>query len=401
MKKNKSCLSCRKNSLDNIFNFGELPLVNNYYSSEEIEKEEKFPLNLLFCKSCYLVQLSFFPDPKKIYSTYHHVSGASHGNVEHLKEVANYVKSLAENSKTILEIGSNDNTLVNQLSNFGFKCTAVDPAENINKNLENTITDFFNYDLAKNLYSENKTYDIILGLNVFAHNDTFIDMFKGCELLLNDDGILIIEVAYALETILKGNFDTIYHEHVCSYTLTSLENALNESGLYVHDVTEINTQGGSIRVVAKKEKLINKTISYNNISKKESDIGIKEEEFYRSVSFEIEKKLKNINDLFVKEKNNKFLILGSPARGVVTLNVSNKLINNESIIIDDTPEKQNKLMPGIHLPVRKWNDAIFEDFDRVLILSWNYKDNLIDRLKKTKFKGKVFIPFPDLVDIEI
>ena len=401
MKKNKSCLSCRKNSLDNIFNFGELPLVNNYYSSEEIEKEEKFPLNLLFCKSCYLVQLSFFPDPKKIYSTYHHVSGASHGNVEHLKEVANYVKSLAENSKTILEIGSNDNTLVNQLSNFGFKCTAVDPAENINKNLENTITDFFNYDLAKNLYSENKTYDIILGLNVFAHNDTFIDMFKGCELLLNDDGLLIIEVAYALETILKGNFDTIYHEHVCSYTLTSLENALNESGLYVHDVTEINTQGGSIRVVAKKEKLINKTISYNNISKKESDIGIKEEEFYRSVSFEIEKKLKNINDLFVKEKDNKFLILGSPARGVVTLNVSNKLINNESIIIDDTPEKQNKLMPGIHLPVRKWNDAIFEDFDRVLILSWNYKDNLIDRLKKTKFKGKVFIPFPDLVDIEI
>jgi len=401
MKKNKSCLSCRKNSLDNIFNFGELPLVNNYYSSEEIEKEEKFPLNLLFCKSCYLVQLSFFPDPKKIYSTYHHVSGASHGNVEHLKEVANYVKSLADNSKTILEIGSNDNTLVNQLSNFGFKCTAVDPAENINKNLENTITDFFNYDLAKNLYSENKTYDIILGLNVFAHNDTFIDMFKGCELLLNDDGLLIIEVAYALETILKGNFDTIYHEHVCSYTLTSLENALNESGLYVHDVTEINTQGGSIRVVAKKEKLINKTISYNNISKKESDIGIKEEEFYRSVSFEIEKKLKNINDLFVKEKNNKFLILGSPARGVVTLNVSNKLINNESIIIDDTPEKQNKLMPGIHLPVRKWNDAIFEDFDRVLILSWNYKDNLIDRLKKTKFKGKVFIPFPDLVDIEI
>jgi len=401
MVKNKSCLSCRKNSLDNIFNFGELPLVNNYYSSEEIEKEEKFPLNLLFCKSCYLVQLSFFPDPKKIYSTYHHVSGASHGNVEHLKEVANYVKSLAENSKTILEIGSNDNTLVNQLSNFGFKCTAVDPAENINKNLENTITDFFNYDLAKNLYSENKTYDIILGLNVFAHNDTFIDMFKGCELLLNDDGILIIEVAYALETILKGNFDTIYHEHVCSYTLTSLENALNESGLYVHDVTEINTQGGSIRVVAKKEKLINKTISYNNISKKESDIGIKEEEFYRSVSFEIEKKLKNINDLFVKEKDNKFLILGSPARGVVTLNVSNKLINNESIIIDDTPEKQNKLMPGIHLPVRKWNDAIFEDFDRVLILSWNYKDNLIDRLKKTKFKGKVFIPFPDLVDIEI
>ena len=122
MKKNKSCLSCRKNSLDNIFNFGELPLVNNYYSSEEIEKEEKFPLNLLFCKSCYLVQLSFFPDPKKIYSTYHHVSGASHGNVEHLKEVANYVKSLADNSKTILEIGSNDNTLVNQLSNFGFKC---------------------------------------------------------------------------------------------------------------------------------------------------------------------------------------------------------------------------------------------------------------------------------------
>ena len=223
----------------------------------------------------------------------------------------------------------------------------------------------------------------------------------GCELLLNDDGILIIEVAYALETILKGNFDTIYHEHVCSYTLTSLENALNESGLYVHDVTEINTQGGSIRVVAKKEKLINKTISYNNISKKESDIGINEEEFYRSVSFEIEKKLKNINDLFVKEKDNKFLILGSPARGVVTLNVSNKLINNESIIIDDTPEKQNKLMPGIHLPVRKWNDAIFEDFDRVLILSWNYKDNLIDRLKKTKFKGKVFIPFPDLVDIEI
>ncbi len=401
MQQNKSCLSCGEISLQNLYDFGDLPLVNNYYSLEEISKEEKFPLNLLVCKVCYLVQLSYFPDPKKIYSTYHHVSGASKGNVEHLNDVANYIKILGKKKQTILEIGSNDNTLVNKLSRFGFECIAIDPAENINKNLENTITDFFDYELAKKLFSENKTFDIILGLNVFAHNDTFIEMFKGCELLLNDDGILIIEVAYALETVLKGNFDTIYHEHVCSYTLSSLEYALNSVGLFVHDVFEINTQGGSIRVLAKKEKLIDKNTSHKNIENKEDDVGIKKLEFYNSVSFEIEKKIKNINNLFLKEKNKKFLILGSPARGVVTLNVTNKLINNESLILDDTIEKQNKVMPGVHLPVKKWNDAKFEDFDRALILSWNYKDNLIERLRETNFKGKVFIPFPDLVELDV
>ncbi len=401
MQQNKNCFSCGEISLQSIYDFGDLPLVNNYYSLDEITKEEKFPLNLLVCKICFLVQLSFFPDPKKIYSTYHHVSGASKGNVDHLNEVAKFVKILGNNKDSILEIGSNDNTLVNKLSNFGFKCVAIDPAENINKNLKNTITDFFDYDLAKKLFTENKTFDIILGLNVFAHNDTFLEMFKGCELILNDDGILIIEVAYALETILKGNFDTIYHEHVCSYTLSSLEYALNTAGLYVHDVTEINTQGGSIRVIAKKEKLIDKTISHKKIENREEDAGVKKIQFYNSVSYNIEKKINNINKLFIKERNKKFLILGSPARGVVTLNVSNRLINNESIILDDTLEKQNKVMPGIHLPVKKWEDAQFGDFDRVLILSWNYKDDLIERLKETSFKGKAFIPFPDLIEIEV
>ncbi len=398
---NKSCLSCNLSDLEVIYDFGLLPLVNSYFNKEDINKEEKFPLELFYCKHCWLVQLGYFPDPKKMYNEYHHISGASKGNVKHLRDVSEYINRISGSKKSILEIGSNDNTLIEMLKDLEFDCLAIDPAKNINKNMEDTISEFFNLELAQKLKSQGKKFDIILGLNVFAHNDTFIDMFKGCEILLNEDGFLIIEVAYALETIFSGNFDTIYHEHVCSYSLTSIENALNSVGLYVFDAEEIDTQGGSIRVVARKARVQDKTKSYLGIKEKEEQQKITSKKFYDNISNEIDRKITNINKLFEASELEKFLILGSPARGVVTLNVSNRKINMESVILDDTPEKQNKLMPGIHIPVKSWDQINFQDFQNALVLSWNYKDDMIKRLKDKKFKGDVYTPFPELIKEKI
>ena len=391
-----TCLSCKLGKLELIYDFGQLPLVNSYFTKEEIHKEELFPLELYYCSSCWLVQLSYFPNPKKMYNEYHYVSGASKGNVDHLNNFSAYLKNIGGNRKSVLEIGSNDNTLVKNLSNLGYKCLAVDPAKNLNLEMENTISQFFNLDMAKKLESEGKFFDIIIGINVFAHNDTFIDMFEGCKLLLDEDGLLIIEVAYALKTVLNGNFDTIYHEHVCSYTLTSIENALNSIGLYISDAEEINTQGGSIRVTAQKKKPTFETKSYLAIKQYELKHKVQSDKFYRNASKNIEKKLIQINELFEKKYSERFLILGSPARGVVTLNVSNQKIHKNSLIIDDTPEKQNKVMPGVHLPVVTWDEVDYQEFKNVLILSWNYKDHLIKKLKEKDFQGEVYTPFPEI-----
>jgi len=396
------CLSCSGNNINLIYDFGNLPAVNSFYSMENINSEEFFPMVLNVCNDCYLVQIENVPSPEKLYKEYHHKSSASSGNVEHLENFKDYISSKYSKDTRILEIGSNDSTLLNLLSDDGYNCAGIDPAENLNSDHENVISDFFNMDITDKVLAKYGKFDLIFGLNVFAHNDSFIDMFKAVNILLEKRGTFIFDVAYAKQTILKGNFDTIYHEHVCSYTLTSLINALSFAKMTVVDVEELNSQGGSLRLTCKKsESNYQVQDRVNNLLKQEIELGYQSAEFYENISSLIENKILNINNFFEKNiKNDKrILFIGAPARGVVVLNLVNSLDKNKSLVIDDTPEKQNKMFPCMHIAVKSWENTEFNDFDIAVVLSWNYVDYLEKKLRSFGFNKDVYTLIPEVKNI--
>jgi SAM-dependent methyltransferase len=402
----KNCHCCGSELNQLVYDFGFMPAVNSYITLSEVKIEKKFPLSLYICNKCWLLQLNYVPVPELLFTEYHHVSGASVGNVEHLKSVSIVLDGILKNKKSkIFEIGCNDGTLLKFLNAMGHDVLGCDPAKNIKQpNDLNIYKDFFNINIANKIISEQSKFDIVIGINVFAHNAGFMNMIQGCEIMLADNGILMVEVAYALDTVCDGNFDTIYHEHVCSYTLISLSNVLQRAGLSIYDATLISTQGGSLRAFAKKQKnSIKQTESYKLIYKNEIKNKLNDIKFYQGLSLIIENKIKKIK-LFLNDilkTNKKLLIVGAPARGVVTLNVCDINLKNKAVIIDDTREKQGKIMPGVHLPVYSWEKINFADYEDILILSWNYADGLINRIKNKNYVGNLYIPFPDFRVIKI
>lgn len=397
------CKTCRNTDSVLLYDFGQMPAVNNFIDKKNVSKELKYPMELHVCKKCWLIQLSSVPDRSSLFDYYHHVSGASVGNVSHLEDVSEFIIQLMPNKGKVLEVGCNDGTLLNFLNKKGFNVIGVDPAKNIKqpKNIK-IHQDYYGTSFNLKNPKYNGSYDLIIGLNVFAHNDCFLDMLIASSDLLNENGFLLLEVAYALETICDGNFDTIYHEHVCSYSLTALDYALHKVGLKGIDVKQIPTQGGSIRVIASKKESLKKTSNnYKNTLRTELSLGISKSIFYEKLYENIGAKIKNIKSFLnkVNQRKQKLLIIGAPARGVVVMNVCNVDLKYRPVIIDDTKEKQGKVMPGVHFPIYDWNEVNFQDYDIALILSWNYAVHLNEKLQQFCFKGDVFVPFPELKKI--
>lgn len=373
-----------------------MPNVNKYYSETNKQEEKKYPLRLSVCSNCFLLQLLEGIEIDEIFINYHHVSSASQVNKEYLYYRSKEI-SIERKEQKILEVGSNDLTMFNFLKNFNMDIYGIEPAKNLFSKNARVFNDFLNIKNVDKIINDFGKFDFIFGINVFAHNPNFSEMFKACEMLLNDDGELHIEVAYAVETICKGNYDTIYHEHFVSYSLTSLRNVLNNVGFQIIDAEILNTQGGSIKVVAVKNinKKIKPTLNFINLLKKEEELGIKDLKYYENISKNISNKLKNLNDYFQKNNDN-LIFIGAPARGVVTLNTLNIEWGENILVIDDTPEKQNLTFPGFNFPVKKWDRNLINSFEKAFILSWNYQDSLLKRLKKDGFSGNVYVPFPNL-----
>lgn len=400
MNNNKKCNCASDEDLTILYDFGLLPQVNNYRHTDDMGAIKKFPLILAICNYCKLLQLTEMPNRENIYRKYDHYSSASENNVDHLKSIAKMINEENKSEKVILEVGCNDGTLLKALDSQHM-LYGVDPAENVYiKNKDDNFTilhDFFdieNIDKIKNMTQ--RPIDIIIGINVFAHNDAYISMFAAIEDLLSDDGYAFIEVAYAADTVLSANFDTIYHEHFCNYTLVSLKNTLKQVGLKVYDVEKINTQGGSLRVkICKESSKYQPSRNVLNLLEEEGKIGINDNSFYTELASKIDNKVEIITSMFTEKNiNNDVLVLGSPARGVITANVCDFQKLNKAIAFDDTRDKQGLMIPGTKIMICHPDSIDYKKYNIACLLAWTYKENIIDRLKKYGFKGKVFIPFP-------
>ena len=404
------CKSCGYEGVIRFLELGDIPPVNAFIALEEIKNEKAYPLNLGYCPNCFLVQLEEIVPPEELFRNYLHLSAGSQANIKHLEEVADYLGNkfnISSNMK-VLEIGSNDGTLLSFFKKYTKNIVGVDPAKNLiqlNKEKEvDYIAEFFNTSTASKILKDKGKFDLIVALNVIPHTPDNIDLLKAARIIMDDQATLMMEGVYALETILNGEFDTIYHEHVYTFSLHALISTFRMAGLTVIDVEKIPTQGGSLRIFAMKDEFAKPiSDSVKNLLKEEEKVGLSNPETYKKVGPKVENYKKEIRKIIEQEKskNGKLVGLGAPARGVVIMNYC-KIDNNDmEYIIDDTPLKQGKVAPGVHIPVKPMEVLKNEKQRKTfLLLSWNYKESFVNRLKEILPSFRVIVPFPKLEVID-
>ncbi len=394
-----NCRSCRGTKLKRVVSLGYQPLANNLLNSPK-DKCELYPLEMNYCEDCHNCQLSVAVEGEKMFSHYLYTSSTSAKFREHFITATNsYVKQfkLNKNKSVIIDIGSNDGVGLKPFKDLGFKkILGVEPAKNLakiaNKNKIKTFNGFLN---KKNVKKIKLKADLILASNVFAHADNLNEMAECMLSLLKNNGTIVIEVQYLLNTLKDLTFDNIYHEHYNYWSLTSLMYFFKKFKVKIFKVEKINTHGGSIRVYISKNKKVKIDQSVSKSLKEEESFGIKEFKTYQEFGDKVyklrENFLKNIKNL--KSNSKRIIGFGAPAKATTALNFFG--INKEiDFIVEDNKLKHNKIIPGINIPIYP-KEKIKDKNSQIIVLAWNFFDEI---KSKNKHLSKEFISIKDLYE---
>ncbi len=398
----KECRICKSTNLEKFLSLGNHPPVDNFIERSMIEKEKKYPLEVYFCNSCKLVQLLDVVQPEELFhSRYAFFSSASPPLVNHFKEYAEDVKKTFLNKgELVVEIGSNDGALL-QFFMDDYRVLGIEPSKNVAdaasaKGIE-TISEFFTENLAKQISEKYGKAKVIIANNVFAHIDDISEVVRGIKALLKEDGVYVFEAHYLLDLLEKREFDTIYHEHLCYFSLKPLIEFFKRFGMEVFDVKRVDVHGGSIRVFVR------------FASGKPMSNGVKElleleekSELYKLETFlGFQKEVEGIRDELVnivkgfREQGKVVVGYGAPAKSGTLLNFCGFGEKDLKYITDTTQHKIGLLTPGSHIPVVSPEILKTETPDYILLLAWNYKDFILSKEADLRKRGaKFIIPVP-------
>ena len=391
------CRSCGNTNLKRVVSLGFQPLANNLLN-KKTDESESYPLELNYCPKCHNCQLSVSVDPKKMFSNYLYLSSVSDTFKKHFIEAANkYIEEfkLSPKKSYIIDIGSNDGVGLKPFRDMGFKkILGIEPAKNLaklaNKDKIKTINCFLE---EKNLKKIKKNADIILASNVFAHSDKLEEMATCMLKLLKNNGTIIIEVQYLLNTLKDLTFDNIYHEHYNYWSLTSLVNFFKQFNAKIIRAEKINTHGGSLRVYIKKDKTSKIDKSVKSLLNEEEKFGLKKYSTYKDFAEKIYTIQKNVKKNIQKLKSNgkKLIGYGSPAKATTALNffgVSSEI----DFIVEDNKLKHGKFVPGVNIPIVS-KDKIVDKNNTILVLAWNFYEDI--KKNNTKLSDS-FVSIKDL-----
>ncbi len=405
VRKITSCRVCNGKKLVKVLSLGSTPLANAFLKKEQLDlPEQYFPLDVYFCNDCSMLQLGHVVSQEILFGNYVYVSSTSPVFVKHFQDFAKDVfqKFKLNNKSFIIDIGSNDGILLKPFKELGAKVLGVEPAVKIAKIAQKdgikTLPYFFNLALAKKIVKERGKANVVTATNVFAHIDDLDEVIKGLQILLEDDGIFIIEAPYLVDFIQKRYFDLVYHEHLSYWSVTTLIKLFKRFEMKVFNAERVNSHGGSIRVFVSKlnsrHRLENKVKKFVNEEErtKLSDVLT----YFKYGKLVLQNKME-LSSLLIKLKlNNKAIVgYGAPAKGNTLLNYFK--IGQEILdyVIDDSPLKQGLSTPGTHIPVVSSLKLQTDNPDYVLILAWNFAKPIIEKLSAyRKAGGKFIIPVP-------
>lgn len=402
IKEIKSCRVCNNNKIIEFLHLGNHPPANSLVKNID-EKEKIYPLSLSWCPNCNLVQLNQTVDPEKLFSNYVWVTSTSKTARTHALNFYNEVLKHSNDLKKgyILEVASNDGTFLKPFVNNKYKVLGVDPAKNIveiaNSNSIPTICRFFGVKTANEIIEKHGKASVVIARNVLPHVANLHDFVKGLEICIEDKGVIVIEFHYAGEILDELQYDSIYHEHLCYFTLTSIEHLLNSYDLYIEDAKKSIISGGSLILFIGK----NSTIESNNVKKykemeKKKNINKLDNwiNFAERVKKHRDHLLKILNKVI--EKGDKIIGYGASARSSTLLNYCN--IDSKYIkkIADQNNLKHNLYTAGTHISISSPTDVMSQKPDYVFILAWNFSDEIISILKNEfGYSGKCILPLPN------
>jgi len=399
-----NCQVCDSKDLESILFIGDIPPVNTMLKIGGPRIEQiRFPLELCFCKNCNLTQINYIPDPNILFPPdYPYTTGTTRilrENFAQLAEEASELLGLNPEKDFIVDIGSNDGTLLSNFKNRGHNVLGIEPTDKSilanNKGI-NTWNEFFNDEVAKNILGQYGKPKLVTAANVFAHIPNPVDIVKSISNLIGDDGVFINESHYLLGLVENLQYDTIYHEHLRYYSLKSMIYLLKQGGLIVFRVKEIPTHGGSIRTYAcKNPKVIDESVQKQ--LDKEDEFQLHDIGELKCFALDVLKsKVKLLELLFnTKLYGEKIFAVGAPSRGSTLLNycgINKDLI--ECVVEIKGSHKIGKYMPGTNIPVLDEEILYREQPEYALLLSWHIYKELIPNLEKRGYKGDFIIPLP-------
>ncbi len=398
------CQICSSKNLIKIINLGDQPLANSLQKkTKEKYSQEKFPIIVVRCEDCTLLQIDYIVDQNKVYHLdYPYLPGITKTVDNEQKELSDYLFENLELKKndTVLDIGSNDGSLLKHFRSKGLNVVGIEPtniAKLANDNGIFTLQSFFNLEVVKNIISNKGKAKLITSTNVFAHMSTLGDVMDGIVEALDDNGFFCFENHYIMEVIEKVQYDTFYHEHLRTYSLISLIKLFEMYNLTLYHAQLVTRYGGSIRcIVSKKQK--NQTDSLKKLLEIENEKLVKnKEKTYKDFVQNINQSKKDLTEKVSEIKSKNLTIIGKscPARAVVLLNYCNLDENNLDFIAEQpTSLKLNYYIPGTNLEIVNDDILLEKKPDYVLLLAWHLSEPIIKKWKKKGLKSKFIIPLP-------
>jgi hypothetical protein len=403
------CRFCGKSLNHSVVDLGKSPLCESFLNANQLnESEAFFPLQAFVCDGCFLVQVEEYVHGENIFGgEYAYFSSYSDSWLKHAQ---NYVEAIVprlglDSNSKVVELASNDGYLLKNFVERQIPCLGVEPADNVAevavaKGVPTTVR-FFGTKTAQELVNEGESANLIIANNVLAHVPDLNDFVKGIKILLQSEGVITIEFPHLMRLIEENQFDTIYQEHYCYFSLHTLIQVFEKHGLTIWDVDELGTHGGSLRIYARHTEDDSKPISDNlvRIHNQELKDGVTDLALYQAFEEKVQETKRALLEFLIQAKREGKTVVGygAPGKGNTLLNYCGIRTYFLDYVVDRNPYKHGKFLPGTHIPVFPTEKIAETKPDYVLILPWNLKTEIVSQLEYIREWGAKFvIPIPEL-----
>jgi SAM-dependent methyltransferase len=401
------CRVCGGRALDPVIDLGSQPLANALRRPGETSPEAVYPLAAVRCVACSLVQLTTTVPPPAMFTDYLYFSSTSASMVGSMRDLAARVAATRDlgPDDLVVEVASNDGYLLKHYAEQGIPVLGVDPAANVAAVAEAsgipTVVDYFGSEVAGRLAARGQRASVIHANNVIAHVPEINDFLGGLARLVRSDGLIVIETPHVVQLVDRVEFDTIYHEHVFYWSLSALTTALARWGLVVNDVEEIPAHGGSLRLfvapVGVEGPRVVDMLAWERVR------GVGGADFYRSLARRVERLREEVRDLLadLRAAGRRIAGYGAAAKGTVLLNHFDIRSDVIDVVVDANPHKHGLLIPGRGIPVAGPERLLRDRPDDVLLLAWNWRDEIVAQQRAyLDAGGRFIVPVPEVEFIQ-